>query len=113
MKLRKLIRLILKENLGSSQQQRFDTAIYLTYVEQHKNNEFKHVSWEEFYSKLNYDNVYNKKIVRFDMSRIYRLADEKEIWLGKHNDVLGEVWIEKDEDGTGDIESHWIKNNNN
>lgn len=109
MYLRKLIRQILKENYADSQQQRFDTAIYLTYVEFHKDKDFIHVPWETFYDNLNYSNVFSKKTIEFDKNRIYRLADEKEVWFGKHNNIVGEVWSEKNEDGTDNIESYWIK----
>lgn len=99
----------LNEDFGSTPQQRFDRAIYLTYVEQHKYNQFKHISKEEFYAKLQ-DKTDKIDIKKYDLKNIYRLADEKHIWLSKSGRTLGEVFIEHD-DGQlvrGDCESYWI-----
>jgi hypothetical protein len=95
-----LIKKLLHESLEPEPQLRFDRRVYLTYVDQGDN--FKHVKTKkEFYDRL-YPLVDDVKVVNFDLSRIYRLADEKEIWLSKRKDVLGEIW--KD----GDIESYWV-----
>jgi len=74
----------------------------LTYVEQRKDNDFKHVSKEEFYDKL-YSKLDKIKTIQFDKNRIYRLADEMHIWLGQYNRIIGEVWVE------GELESYWMK----
>jgi hypothetical protein len=95
-----LIKKLLHESLEPEPQLRFDRRVYLTYVDQGDN--FKHVKTKkEFYDRL-YPLVDDVKVVNFDLSRIYRLADEKEIWLSKRKNVLGEIW--KD----GDIESYWV-----
>lgn len=90
----------LYENLESSHEERFNRAIYLTYVERHE--KFKHISKEEFYDKLYNDNLERMKTITYDKTNIYRLADEKIQWLTKNNHILGEVWCEDD------IKSYWI-----
>jgi hypothetical protein len=99
----------LNEDIGSTPQQRFDTAIYLTYVQHRQQNQFKHVSKEEFYAKLQ-DKTDKIDIKKYDMKDIHRIADEKHIWLSKSGRTLGEVYKESD-DGQfvrGDCESYWI-----
>lgn len=80
--------------------ERFERAIYLTYVELKAG--FKHVTKDEYYQAL-YSKLDNRKTVDFDKTRIYRLADTKEIWYAKYGVILGEVWKEND------LESYWIK----
>lgn len=82
-------------------ERRFNTAIYLTYVEQNKDKDFKKTTKEYFYDKLD-DRAHRIRIIRFDKNRVYRLADEREEWLSKNNNVLGEIWRESN------MESFWI-----
>jgi hypothetical protein len=97
----------LNEDFGETHQQRFDRAIYLTYVEQHKDNQFKHISKEEFEKQL-YSKLDRIETVEYDKKNRYRLADEKRIWLAKYGRTLGEVYIEYDEDAKENIKSYWI-----
>lgn len=86
-----------------NREQSWLSAIYVTYKEQQGLfGEFKHVTEEEYYDLLS-DKVDKKRTVEFDMNRVYRLADSKEIWLGKYGKILGEVWYEDD------MVSYWIK----
>jgi hypothetical protein len=90
----------IEESLEPTPQFRFNRRVYLTYVDQGDN--FKNVKTKkEFYDKL-YPLVDDVKVYEYDMNDIYRLADEKETWLSKRKEVLGQIW--KD----GDIESYWI-----
>ena len=88
---------------AATHQQRFDRAIYLTYVGLHEENIFKSTTKENFFAKLYSDKLQKRESIEFDKTRIYRLADEKEIWLGKYVRVLGHVWKEEG------VESYWIK----
>jgi heme oxygenase len=97
----------LNENIGETHQQRFDRAIYLTYVQLHKDNQFKKVSKEDFYKQL-YSILDRIETVKYDMKDIYRLADSKYIWLSKSGRTLGEVYKEFDEDTKEDVISYWI-----
>lgn len=90
--------------LEPTPQERLDRAIYLHYVETRMDNTFKCVSKDDYYGKLYDKNLERVKYISFDKSRIYRLADEKEIWQGKNGTVLGEVWC----DDENKIKSYWI-----
>lgn len=89
---------------SGTHQERFDKAIYLTYVSLRLNykNATKEVFEEKLYSILN-----KRRTIYFDKSRVYRLADEKEIWFSKYNHIIGEVWKETDEFGD-EVVSYWI-----
>lgn len=93
---------IISENFGESHQQRFNRAIYLTYVEQDRYMELKSATKKEFYEKIYSKNLGKRTIRQLDKSRIYRLADEHEVWRAKHSGVLGEIWREDD------VESYWL-----
>jgi len=97
----------LNEDIGETHQQRFDRAIYLTYVQLHKDNQFKHISKEEFEKQL-YSILDRIETVNYDKKNIYRLADKKEIWLSKSGKTLGEIYKELDEDTKENIMSYWI-----
>ncbi len=105
MKYIKLFEAFKNESLGIyDREQNWNSAIYVTYKDQEKYfGIFKHVSKEEFYDLLYNDKLDKKKTIDFDTNRIYRLADKKDIWLGKYGTVLGEVWFEDD------MVSYWIK----
>jgi hypothetical protein len=47
------------------------------------------------------------KTVEYDKTYLYRLADEKEIWLSERGNILGEIYKETDEWGDY-VESYWI-----
>lgn len=89
------------EIFSSSPMQRFNRGIYLTYVEQNKYNDFKRVSKEEFSAILS-SRLDKIKTITYDKEYIYRMADEKDVWLSNRGNTLGEVWKE------GDLESYWI-----
>lgn len=99
-----LIKNLLRENIGPTHQQRFDRAIYLTYVDQ--NRKFKRVSKEEFYNQLA-DKVADKKAVNYDMTYRHRLADTKEVWYNNRKMIIGEIFKETDE-WDDYVESYWI-----
>lgn len=87
--------------------ERFNRAIYLTYMEQHR--PFKKVSEEEFNKKLFNDKFADKiesKTVYFNEDNIHRLADRKYIISLKGGTILGELWVEDDTNDT--ISSYWI-----
>ena len=95
----------INENIGDTHQQRFDRAIYLTYVERHLDNEFKKVDRATFEEKLN-DKVAKKIPHQYDLNNIYRLADTKETWFDANGSVIGEIYKETHEDSN--VESCWI-----
>lgn len=107
MKIIKNIKEFLNESLAPSKQERFDRAIYLTYVESRNQKNYKPVTKEIFYDKLR-DKVKDRKTIDYDKSRIYRLADMKEIWLDNRGDILGEAWFEFKTDDDEHVESYWI-----
>jgi hypothetical protein len=89
-------------------QARFDKAIYLTYVEYGKYNQYKRINKELFIEMLN-NKVDKKTTHEFDKKRIYRIADSKEIWIDKNKNVLGEVFTEVCRDNEDIVlESFWI-----
>jgi len=93
----------INEDISEKPEQRFDRAIYLTYVGLHLENEFKHVTEKEFYDRLYFSKLDKQKTTYLDKTNKYRIADSKIIWLDKYNNVLGEVWVE------GDLKSYWVK----
>lgn len=95
------------DGMTPSEQERFTTAIYLYYVELKLDREFKHVTKDQFYDYMekNKNIIGNFKTVNFDLKRIYRLADEKHIWLSKDNRTLGEIWMQY----PNNVASYWIK----
>lgn len=91
-------------SLAPTHQQRFDRQLYLYYVGTHQQNDFKIVSKDEF-NRLIGERQQSKKTFEYDKKSIYRLADSKELCLGKYGKVLGEIWREDE------IESYWINQN--
>lgn len=89
----------LLEETKAEHEERFNRAIYLTYVK--NDNKFKHVSEDEFKKQLN--DIHDKTTSHdYNKNDIYRLADSKDVWLNKHNQVIGEIYYEDD------IKSFWI-----
>jgi len=127
MNIRKIIRKILSESersgdsaWGESHQERFDRAIYLTYVQLHKDRDFKHVSAQDFsafmLSKIEGDGEnLESKIVNYDRNNLFnrhRVADSKETWTNKKDrKVVAEVFEETDEWGNS-VVSYWINSGN-
>ena len=104
----KITQSLLNENIGSTKQQRFDTAIYLTYVEHGDGNTFKKVSKDVFDEHMSKRGVKETKVFNYDKNRIYRLADTKTIYYSNRNLVLGEVYEEVDDDSGEYVISHWL-----
>jgi len=90
-----------KEDYDDGHQERFDRAIYLTFVDSDNDQQYKHLSKAEFEKKLRHrlDTI---KSIDYDKKNIYRLADEKLYWLDKNKRTLGIIYKEDN------IESHWI-----
>lgn len=92
---------------SGSHQERFDKALYLHYIEMRQEYDFKHTSKENFENTL-LPLMGKLKSIGFDKQRVYRLADEKIVWYGSFNNIIGEVWNERDENGDY-VESYWIR----
>jgi len=85
-------------------QESFDREIYLHYIEigEITGEKFKHVSKEDYYSAL-YSKIDRREAVTSNKSNIYRIADERDVWLMKNSSIVGEIWKY---DG---LVSHWVK----
>ncbi len=93
-----------KDSFTPTEKSRFDTAIYLHYVESREN--FKYVKQDKFYDIMNShkNNIDRIQPIEFDLKRIYRLADEKYVWWSKNHRKLGEIWVQH----PNDIASYWV-----
>lgn len=97
------------KDMCDTKQQRFDRAIYLHYVENELYKEFKPVSEDVFIEKICFSDKFQKMDrVHSDLSNIYRLSDDREIYKDRFENVLGEVWIEFDISKEEYVKSYWI-----
>jgi hypothetical protein len=90
--------------LEESPQTRFDREIYLHYLEvgEFTGDRFKHVSKEDYYGAL-FSKIDRRETRTSDKNNIYRIADERDVWLMGSGRVVGEVWK------YGELLSYWIK----
>jgi hypothetical protein len=96
------------DRYADSQQHRFDTAIYLHYVEVELDQVFKPVSKEEF-KRIVYPAANWCRMFYSNPNNLYRLSDSKEVWYDQYGNHLGHVWRElSKESDTGTIENYWI-----
>jgi hypothetical protein len=86
------------DSITPTPEQRFHSAIYSYYMNR-DDYQFKKSTREEFDSRLR-DLLQRKDTIKFNYK--YRLADRKDVWKGRNNRVLGEVWYD------GELESYWI-----
>jgi hypothetical protein len=97
------------EESHKSHQQRFDEAIYKTYVQQGYHDQFKPVSKQKFmHALISSHKLEEKRTKEFDKTSIYRLADSKTSWFSNRNELLGEYFEETNEWGDH-VESYWLE----
>jgi len=85
-----------------TKEERLHRAIYAHYTQSGLKPMFERVEEKVYRERLTkyLDRI---EIKQSDKRDIYRLSDSKDIWLGKYDKILGEVWIE---DG---VKSYWIR----
>jgi hypothetical protein len=88
---------------AGTRQESFDRAIYLTYVEQGKDKDFK-ITRKDVYAELG-DMLNRVETKEFDKSNQHRIADFKYVYLSRGGKTLAEVWHDSLDK---DIVSCWI-----
>lgn len=97
-------------SIGSSHEERMNESIYKYYVSTHEDNNFK-PSYKEEFDALLRGKLVQIKTIEFDKKNKYRMADSKDVWFDKNGQKLGEVYKEKKDPCTDEIDNlevYWI-----
>lgn len=99
--------------LGDSPYNRWTESLYKMYVQRGEQNEYKHVSEEEF-MKMTSGKMSDMRRVEMNKSDRHRIADEKIEFFDKNRVKLGEIWKEQVRDDSihpqGEMMvSYWIR----